>query len=149
MDAKLLKDRLLVKSLTVLGKFCLILICNSSQAQSWQNGYTGWTQSRSIGDFVYGMNKHLSDGLDRSDTVAHTKAVYFALNNLQTGEVAEWYNDTNSSHGKAQIKMTWTASGEVCRMIYSYVITRRNSFTYEDKACYNNARHTWNFVDKY
>ena len=135
--------------MTVLGKFCLILICNSSQAQSWQNGYTGWTQSRSIGDFVYGMNKHLSDGLDRSDTVAHTKAVYFALNNLQTGEVAEWYNDTNSSHGKAQIKMTWTASGEVCRMIYSYVITRRNSFTYEDKACYNNARHTWNFVDKY
>jgi surface antigen len=95
------------------------------------------------------MNKHLSDGLDRSDTVAHTKAVYFALNNLQTGEVAEWYNDANSSHGKAQIKMTWTASGEVCRMIYSYVITRRNSFTYEDKACYNNARHTWNFVDKY
>jgi len=134
--------------LTVLGKCCLVLACSTSQAQ-WGSSYKGYTNGATFGAFVYALGKHLEASLDKEDSSYHAKTIYFALNNLETGEVAEWFNDNKGSHGKAQIKMTWTANGNVCRLVYSYVLTMKHNFTYEDKACYNNTTNAWNFVDKY
>ena len=131
-----------------LGKCCLILACSTSHAQ-WGSSYKGYANGATFGAFVYALGKHLEASLDKEDSQYHSKTIYFALNNLETGEVAEWYNDGKGSHGAAQVKMTWTANGNVCRLVYSYVLTMKNRFTYEDKACYNNSTNAWNFVDKY
>lgn len=121
---------MLVKNLMVLGKLFLILACSTSHAQSWTKR-TIW--------YV---------GLDKADIAVHSRTAHFALSNLETDAVAEWFNDKDVSQGKVKIIATWTGSGNVCRRMYSYVITRKNTFTYEDTACYNNNTNTWNFVDK-
>jgi surface antigen len=97
--------------------------------------------------FVYNLSKHYSNRLSEDDSRYHSKAVYFALNSLETGEAAEWFNDRTHSHGKAQIKLTWMASGNTCRAVYSYVISDKKMFSYNDKACYNNSTKTWDFIE--
>ncbi len=134
----------------VLGKLCLILACSVSHAQSWQSStYKGWYQHDGVAGFVYNLSRHFAAKLDRQDAAFHSRAVYFALTNSETGELIEWYNDQNYSHGKVKIIATWTGNGDICRRVYSYVIANRHNHTYEDTACYNNTSKTWNFVDKY
>ena len=137
---------MLAKSLTALGKLFLILACTNVWANSWEN-----SQSRSptitmgLIDSAVGLIKYYSQRIDKDNARYHSTAVYFALNNLETGEVAEWYNDRLGSKGVARIIATWTGSGDMCRRVYSYVLEGQKSFTYEDTACYNKNRNMWEF----
>jgi surface antigen len=122
----------LVKSLMVLGNLCLFSNVN---AQSWE-------KTSMVGILI---NSHVS----AQDTVLHGQAVYHALNNLENGEVVEWYNDARGSHGKAFVVVTYPARAGQCRRVYSYMRINRNSYSYTDTACLDNNRRTWTFVDKY
>ena len=136
--------------MTVLGKLFLILACTSSFAQSWEGPqYRDWQRNDGVLGFAYNMNRYFATKLSKQDAAVHSRAVYFALSNLETGEIAEWFNDNAGSHGKAKIIATWTGSGDICRRVYSYVSAGKSSGTYEDTACYNSNTKTWNFVDKY
>ena len=138
-----------VKNLMVLGKLCLILVCSNSYAQSWEgSSHRDWSRSDNLLGLGYNVARYFSAKLDKLDVAYHSRAVIFALNNVDTGDVVEWYNDQNASHGKVRISATWTGSGNTCRQVQSYVITGRNSFTYSDRACYNSNINTWIFVDK-
>lgn len=142
---------MLAKSLMVLGKLSLILACSVSHADpSWEGPkYKDWQRNDGILGFAYNVNRYFATKLSKEDASVHSRTVYFALNNLETGEVAEWFNDRTVSQGRARIIATWTAGGDICRRVYSYVINGQKSFTYEDTACYNNNIKTWNFIDKY
>jgi surface antigen len=130
----------------VLGKLFLVLACTNVHANSWES-----SQSRepaiSLGliDTTVSIIKYYSLRLDKENSRYHSSAVYFALNNLETGEVAEWYNDRSGSKGVARIIATWTGNGDICRRVYSYVLERQKTFTYEDTACYNKNRNMWEF----
>lgn len=137
---------MLAKSLMALGKFSLVLACTSVWANSWED-----SQSRQpaitfgIVDSTVGLIKYYSQKIDKENARYHSSAAYFALNNLETGEVAEWYNDRLGSKGVVRVIATWTGNGNLCRRMYSYVLERQKTFTYEDTACYNNNRNLWEF----
>lgn len=135
----------------VLGKLFLILACSASYADpSWEGPkYRDWQRSDGLMGMVYNIDRYFSTKLNKEDAAVHSRAVHFALNNLETGEVAEWFNDRTVSQGRARIIATWTSSGDICRRVYSYIINGQKAFTYEDTACYNNSTRTWNFIDKY
>lgn len=116
----------------VLGS--LFLLSNAS-AQSWE--------IRSLAGFF--VNSHVSS----KDAELHGQAVYHALNNLENGEVVEWYNDARGSHGKAMVVLTYPARAGQCRRVHSYMRINHNSYSYTDTACLDNNRRTWTFVDKY
>jgi surface antigen len=112
----------------------LFLLSNAS-AQSWHQ-YTmlGWLS-----------NSHVS----KKENELHTRAVFHALNNLGTGEVAEWYNDDRGSFGRAYVVLTFPANAGACRRVHSYMHINQNLYGYADTACLDRNNGTWSFVDKY
>lgn len=96
-------------------------------------------------DSAVGLIKYYSQRIDKENARYHSSAAYFALNNLETGEIAEWYNDRLGSKGVVRVIATWTGNGDICRRMYSYVLEGQKNFTYEDTACYNKNRNMWEF----
>lgn len=139
-----------VKNIMALGKLFLILACSNSYAQSW-TGPMNRDRIKNDGllAFTYNMSVYYGSRLPKADNALHSQAVYHALNNLDNGELIEWYNDRTNSHGKARIVYTIPGSGTICRRIHSWVQTADRSNNYEDTACYNNNTNSWTFVDKY
>jgi surface antigen len=134
----------------VLGKLFLILSLNTAQAQSWSSpAFTGWANPTDSASIVFNMAKWFSASLSKEDKMRHQQAVYHALNNLENGELVEWFNNATDSQGKVQISYTWPAGGTICRRVYSFVRKDTNARSYQDTACMDNNQKTWTFVDKY
>jgi surface antigen len=135
----------------VLGKLCLILACtNNAVAQSWNTPiYRNWSSNDSLAGFAINMTKWFSKRLKPEDQAMHTQSVYHALNNLENGELVEWFNDRTDAQGKARIVYTYPANGNVCRRIHSWVRFGADEKTFEDTACFYNSINGWKFIDKY
>ena len=137
---------MLAKNLTVLGKLCLILVCTNSYAQSWEAPiFNRWANNDSLLGMTYNISKFVGSRLKKQDQALHTQAVYHALNNLENGETAEWFNDRTDAQGKAVIVMTMPTNGSYCRRIHSWVRLGADERAFEDTACYNVTTKTWNF----
>lgn len=141
---------MLAKNLMALGKLCLILACSNANAQSWgQPLYNNWVRGESASALIYNITVHFSSKLNKEDREIHARAVYHALDNLDNGEVVEWFNDKNGSRGVVKIAYSWSASGLVYRRIYSWVQYGQYQRTFEDTAYQPAHTRTWNFIDKY
>lgn len=141
---------MLAKNLMALGKLCLILVCSNSYAQSWETPiYNNWTRGDTLVGFTHNLSKFLTTRLKKEDQVLHSQSVYHALNNLENGEVVEWFNDRTDAQGKAKIVYTFPANGNICRRVHSWVRFGADSKNFEDTACLNTSLNTWKFIDKY
>lgn len=138
-----------VKNTMALMKLCLILACTNSWAQSWEFPKPNPNSGESALGSAWLIGKILETRMNKQDTAYHTQAVYHALNNLENGDLVEWFNERTGSHGKARIIYTWPSNSGPCRRVYSWARFGDQMRTYEDTACYNNTRNTWNFIDKY
>jgi surface antigen len=138
------------KNMMVLGKLCLILVCTNSYAQSWETPvYQNWQRTDSIVGFAFNVTKWFTKRLKPEDQAMHSQSVYHALNNLENGEVVEWFNHRTDAQGKARIVYTYPGSGNICRRIHSWVRLGADEKSFQDTACYNNTTNTWIFIDKY
>lgn len=141
---------MLVKNMMVLGKLCLILVCTNSFAQSWETPiFDNWRRTDSIVGFAYNITKYFSQRLKPEDQAMHSQSVYHALNNLENGEVVEWFNHRTDAQGKARIVYTYPGNGDICRRIHSWVRYGIDQKSFQDTACYNNTSNMWIFIDKY
>lgn len=140
---------MLAKKWMALTKLCLILACSSSLAQSWDYPRPRQVPGDSVFGFTYHMSRLLESRMSKIDLQYHSLAAYHALNNAENGELVEWFNDKDNSLGKIRVVYTWPSSDGWCRRLHSWVNSQRTVFTYEDTACYNTTRNTWNFIDKY
>jgi len=141
---------MLVRNLMALGKLCLILVCTNSYAQSWESPiFNNWSRADTLIGFTYNVSKFLTTQLKKEDRALHSQSVYHALNNLENGEMVEWFNDRTDAQGKAKIIYTFPANGNICRRVYSWVRLGAEEKNFEDTACYYNSTKTWKFIDKY
>jgi surface antigen len=137
---------MLVKNMMVLGKLFLILVCTNSYAQSWESPINQrWHPNESSVQILINLSRYFSTQLKPQDKELHRHAVYHALNNLENGEVAEWFNDRTDAQGKVRIVMTTPANGSYCRRVHSWVRLGSEDRAFEDTACYNVTTKTWNF----
>lgn len=135
-----------VRNLMVLGKLFLILACTNSYAQSWDSPINNrWHNNDSGIGILLNLSKYFTTQLKSQDRELHRHAVYHALNNLENGETAEWFNDRTDAQGKARIVMTVPANGSICRRVYSWVRLGAQERSFEDTACYNVTSKMWNF----
>ena len=142
---------MLAKNLMVLGKLFLILVCSSNAfAQSWEAPiFNRWANNDSILGLTYNLSKFASSRLKKEDRALHTQAVYHSLNNVENGEMVEWFNDRNDSQGKVKIVYTYPANGNICRRVHSWVRLGVDERSFEDTACFYNNIKSWKFIDKY
>lgn len=88
----------------------------------------------------------MTDGLTTDDRRKYEQAVYTALNNLDNGEVVKWYSDSSYNHGAVEIVATARLSGNLCRRLYTTVVTQKDSKNEDRWACYNNSTGLWEFT---
>lgn len=140
-----------VKNMMVLTKLCLILVCsNNAFAESFSSvSCTKQVATVSATDFLFNMSRCMKTRLKDEDHKLHNQAIHFALNNADNGELVEWINERTDAQGKARIVYTWMGSGNVCRRVHSWVRYGIDEKTYEDTACQDPGKQTWQFVDKY
>ena len=135
-----------VKNMMVLGKLCLTLVCTNSFAQSWDSPINNrWHANDSGIAVLLNLTRYFSTQLKPQDRELHRHAVYHALNNLENGESAEWFNDRTDAQGKARIVYTLPANGSYCRRIHSWVRLGADQRSFEDTACYNVTTKNWVF----
>jgi len=143
---------MLAKNLMVIGKWFLILVCTSNLcfAQSWETPVTdNWKRSDSIPGFVFNISKWFTKRLKPEDQAIHSQSVYHALNNLENGELVEWFNHRTDAEGKARIVYTYPGNGNICRRVHSWIRFGADEKSFQDTACYNTATNAWVFIDKY
>lgn len=140
-----------VKNMMVIGKLFLILVCsNNVFAQSWETPiYNNWKRNDSIFGLVFNLTKYFSRSLKPEDQAMHSQTVFHALNNLENGEMVEWFNHRTDAQGMAKIVYTYPGSGDICRRVHSYVRYGADEKSFQDTACYNSTSKAWVFIDKY
>jgi surface antigen len=138
---------MLAKKWMVLTKLCLTLVCTNVDAQSWErphhNPFAG-----QLNGTAWFLGKIFETRMDKNDQAFHSQAVYHALNNSNDGEDVTWFNDREGSQGRARIVYTHPSPGGWCRRVYSFVVFKNITKTYEDTACYNTHTNTWSWIYK-
>ena len=78
---------------------------------------------------------------------ASTKSkVFFALNNLQNGEMTRWYNGNTGAQGAVKVSMTYPQGSGYCRVIMSQIIYNNKQRDFKETACINAVDNSWRFI---
>tara|TARA_X000000950_G_scaffold287524_1_gene400138 strand:+ start:2138 stop:2578 length:441 start_codon:yes stop_codon:yes gene_type:complete len=111
---------------------------NASVNSNYQSTSTSFATVVNL--LKWGMYK-----LPKEDQVKQEQAVFFALDNLEEGEVTNWYNAKNGSQGAVKISMTYPAGSGHCRVILSQISYKNKVRDFKETACINHLR-TWKFI---
>jgi hypothetical protein len=93
---------------------------------------------------VYMLNS-FNHSLNYVDQQTHTKAMIFAAENLDNGEITEWDNPSNGTAGKIRVMLTRPVQGGVCRLMFVQVEMRNNIRDYSEYACKTIDSQFWTF----
>ena len=103
---------MLAKSFQVITK-CLILASIASSALATEvplSATNGVRQDYQPNGSIVAMGVNLfkvfSGSLNAEDKQTHTMTVLHAMQNLDNGEIAEWYNPANDTAGRVRVVMT-------------------------------------------
>lgn len=143
---------MLVKSFQVLVK-CLILVSIASPVYadinvplSTTNGVRqDYQTNNSILAVGVNLFKMVSGSLDANDRDTHTMTVMHAMENLDNGEIAEWYNTVNDTAGRVRVVMTYPVQGGVCRKFFSEVRIKDRIRDYNEQGCKTMDSRYWSF----
>ncbi|MBR19863.1 MAG: hypothetical protein CMA64_06920 [Euryarchaeota archaeon] len=80
------------------------------------------------------------------DRKQQENAVFFALNNLKTGEVTRWYNGNTGARGAVKVSMTYPQGSGYCRVLMSQIVYNNRTRDFSETACINSTDNTWQFV---
>ncbi len=143
---------MLAKSFQALVKFLILLsIASSALADinvplSATNGVRQDYQNNS--SFIaIGANlfKAFSGSLSSEDKQTHIMTVVHAMQNLDNGEVTEWYNPANDTAGRVSVVMTYPVQGGICRKFFSQVRIKNHIRDYNEQGCFTMDSRYWSF----
>lgn len=143
---------MLAKSFQVLVK-CLILVSIASPVYadvnvplSTTNGVRqDYQPNGSILAVGINLFKMVSGSLGSADRDTHTMTVVHAMENLDNGDVAEWYNTVNDTAGRVRVVMTYPVQGGVCRKFFSEVRIKNTIRDYNEQGCKTMDSRYWSF----
>ena len=80
------------------------------------------------------------------DRKQQENAVFFALNNLKTGEITRWYNGNTGARGAVKGSMSYPQGSGYCRVLMSQIMYNNKIRDFSETACINSTDNTWRFV---
>ena len=81
-----------------------------------------------------------------NDQKQHEQSVFFALNNLQNGEITRWYNGNTGAQGAVKVSMTYPQGSGYCRVIMSQIFYNGKQRDFKETACINAVDNSWRFI---
>jgi surface antigen len=150
---------LFVKNLMAVGKSLIILItsigllsaCSSNTLLHTSESSYASTQSnyQPVNTSVGAMINYMSWNINRMepyDQKQQEQSVFFALNNLQNGEVTRWYNGNTGAQGAVKVAMTYPQGSGYCRVIMSQIFYNGKQRDFKETACINAVDNSWRFI---
>ena len=151
---------LYVKKLTANGKSLAILIISigflsaCSSGQQFHN--TSHSTVSSVESYYHPGNstvtlamnafKWKTSMMNDYDRKQQENAIFFALNNLKTGQVTRWYNGNTGARGTVKVSMTYPQGSGYCRVLMSQINYNNKKRDFTETACINSTDNTWRFV---
>lgn len=86
--------------------------------------------------------------LNPADQQTHIKAVIFAAQSLDNGEMTEWSNPANNTAAMIKIIMTKPVQGGYCRLLFTQVEIGQNIREYQEYACKTMDSEYWTFYSR-
>jgi surface antigen len=80
------------------------------------------------------------------DSTHYEQAVFFALNNLDQGELTEWHNSATGSHGAVVIMASYPQGSGYCRKVNTQSYIKGKVQSYVRTACVNGVDTNWRFI---
>jgi surface antigen len=135
------------KSLMVAGKlFLSTLLITNAYADNQPASLNGRAQAYDIDGQVRSLFS--SRRLTSEDQRTHLQAITMALNNLQNGEIAEWFNPYSDSNGMVRVVYTYNTGAGFCRVFQTLVQIRGDVLQYQETGCLVMGRSSWEFYNK-
>lgn len=139
------------KSLIILSSIALLSACNTTgnynnSASTYASVHDDYQNVN--GSMVLAMNyfKWSTHRMDKHDRKRQEQAVFFALNNLQNGEVTNWYNGDTGASGKVRVAMSYPQGSGYCRVLHSEIYYNGKARNFQETACINAVDNSWRFV---
>lgn len=143
---------MLAKSFQVITKFLILAsIASTAYADttvplSATNGVRqDYQPNGSIIAIGVNLFKVFSGSLNAEDKQTHTMTVLNAMQNLDNGEIAEWFNPANDTAGRVRIVMTYPVQGGICRRFFTEVRIKNHIRDYEEQGCKTMDSRFWSF----
>jgi len=146
-----------VKNSTAVGKYFIILSslilagCSThtftdnsvSTYASAKKDYNPANGSIALATNLFSWNVSRMDKYDRKQ---QENAVFFALNNLENGEVTRWYNGNTGAQGAVKMAMSYPQGSGYCRVIMSEIRYNSRNRDFVETACINAVDNSWRFI---
>lgn len=116
---------------------------NSSSVGSSAN--TTYLETSTSVATVVNLFRWSSAKLPKEDQLKQEQAVFYALDNLEEGQVTKWYNAKNGSQGAVKVVMTYPSGSGFCRVLLSQITYKNKTRDFKETACINHLR-TWKFI---
>jgi len=145
---------MLVKKMMVLGKLLTILVltANTALADTTNEPISALGGVRSDYDqtgsplgIIFNFAKYAKYSLNKQDRQKHIETMIFALENLDNGEVVEWHNVQDDTHGRIKMIYGYDISGGYCRKMFTEVRIKDRYRDYEEQGCRTVSSNYWNF----
>jgi len=140
------------KSSRALVKFLILFsIANTAWADiftplSATNGVRqDYSDNTNIIAVAINLYKVVSGTLGARDRDTHVMTVIHAMQNLDNGEIAEWYNPEKNTAGRVQVVMTYPVQGGYCRKFFTEVRIGSTVRDYTETGCKTMDSLYWNF----
>ena len=148
------------KNLMVVGKSLIILTISIGflSACSTQNTLLHTSESSyastqsdyspvetSVGALINYMSWNMNR-MEPYDQQQQEQSVFFALNNLQNGEITRWYNGNTGAQGAVKVSMTYPQGSGYCRVIMSQIFYNGKQRDFKETACINAVDNSWRFI---
>lgn len=109
---------------------------------------SSYSSADSLFTLAYNLGKYKYYGLGREDKIKQQEAVFFALDNLDNGQVVEWYSEDTDAQGIVRPIMSYPQNSGYCRKIQTLIIKGNKSREFLETACTGTGHNGWRFIRK-
>ena len=121
------KSFLLVTSLVLAGCSATTQHNTGTSASTYASTNTSYQSNNSVLAMATNITRWKMYKLPQDDQARQERAVFFALNNLNQGEITEWRNERTGSRGAVVIMSSYPQGSGYCRTVNSkYTIVEKH-----------------------
>ena len=84
--------------------------------------------------------------LPDADRQAQEQAMYFALDNVESGDSTSWYNNETGTNGTVMVLSTYPQGSGYCRVVVSRLNYKGKMRDFKETACRETGHVGWRFV---
>ena len=144
----------LVNGILLLALFSILGACSSTKnVQTYNTSDTTTSSVQStyqpssgyVG-IIVNLTKWHWYRLPAEDRMKQEQAIYFALDNNETGQATSWYNNDTGTNGEVFVASTYPMGSGYCRVIMSQIVYKGKHRDFKETACINSVDNTWRFI---